>query len=162
MILQDLERETSETLSPSIPIDILNSTVPHYVRVATDGVQQLDILAELFGLSWWIFANGTLWLGRETWPMVEVVHDLLANNAAMNTAEIATDQVSLDLVPGVTFLDRRISFVEHRIEPDELHTYVKFEHADGSAMNTAQGALVKLIESAMASGSVPLGTFTVM
>lgn len=146
IVLQDLATEAGEQLSAGISTDLLSTQLAYYIRTEARASQQLDALADLLGVQWRVLTDGTLWLGNDAWNTVTIEHDLLADSAARSSAEIATDELSIDLVPGVTFNGKHVSFVEHCIDPDRMRTKLLYERSDAAAMDAAKGPLTRLIE----------------
>jgi hypothetical protein len=128
--LGDVLRAAGETLSPRSDRGALEVLLPRWALAATTGTAALDALvATVAGATWRVLADGTVWVGRETWPAVAVEHDLLSEAPARDQVVIGATHLPTALVPGVTFLGRRVSVVHHVLEPDSLRTTVLFESA---------------------------------
>jgi hypothetical protein len=140
LLLQDLATEAGETLSSTLAPGLRTQVLPAWVRRAGLASHCLAGLARALGVTWRVLPDGTLWLGEETWPEVDPDHELLGDHATSASAEIATDTLPGELVPGTTFLGRRVSLVEHTIEPDRSRTLVRFERADAEDPELAEAA----------------------
>lgn len=60
-----------ETLAPGVVAALDAYPLQRYTRVRGEAWAALDVLAADLGVEWRVLANGTLWLGAETWPAVD-------------------------------------------------------------------------------------------
>lgn len=93
-----------------------------WLRARTPGSHALTMLSRKSPFAWRFLPDGTLWFGDETWPEVEIDHELMSEMPASDAVEIATDDL---LLPGTTFLGRRVARVNAR--PHESRTTAWFE-----------------------------------
>lgn len=152
IILSEICQEFDQEVSASISLDILEIQLPFYVRTRSSVSQQLDTLASTLGVEWRVFLDGTLWIGNDafnTLELDEITYQVLGDSVAKNSMEIATDQLNIDFVPGVTFLDRRISFVEHRLDASSVRTLLMFEPISDAKEDAAKRALTRFIQGVM-------------
>lgn len=123
--LEDLMRETGETLSSDVGTDVTGVMLARWTRGRARGGQLLGDLAQVLGVEWRVLADGTVWLGAEAWPEVELEHDVLAEDPAFATAELAVDAPTL--TPGVVLSGRRVSYVQHIIAAERIRSAVWYE-----------------------------------
>ncbi len=128
--LGDLMRETGETLSNDVGTDVTGTMLARWTRPRGRAGLLLGDLARVLGTEWRILADGTVWLGAETWPEVELEHDVVADNPAHDQADLAVDAPTL--TPGVVLAGRRISYVQHVITPSQLRTAVWYEREEAA------------------------------
>jgi hypothetical protein len=146
--LGDLLREAGERLSPSSSAQVLDTLLQKWTREGSSTGRALNHLTDAVGASWRVLQDGTLWVGTETWPSIEVVHDLISEHTSENRVEIATESIDAALVPGTVFLGRRVSYVEHRVAPDSMRTMVWFE-ASGSVTDRIKSVFEAFINQIM-------------
>jgi len=103
---------------------------------------------------WRVLPDGTVWLGLESWPAVHMPDvDLLSEDPRAHTAVSGTD--SPTLLPGTLFLGRRVSMVEHQVQPESVRTLVGLAGTNGAGegdrLTRAGGAVVRHLTSASVS-----------
>lgn len=124
--LDDLMRELGETLSSGVSADVTGITLARWTRPRGRGGALLSELAEALGVeSWRVLSDGTVWLGEEIWPDIELEYDITAPSPAHDVDELAVDAPTL--TAGVTLAGRRISYVQHIIEPARIRSVVSYE-----------------------------------
>jgi hypothetical protein len=133
VVLADVCREAGETLSSSADAATLAGTLPKWTRDAGTAGLAIAHAAQRAGAAWRILGDGTLWVGPETWPNVEVPGDILAERPTDAARELATDTLYGLLVPGTTWDGRRVSYVEHHVDQVRSRTRVWFEPAAAPA-----------------------------
>ncbi len=119
--IQDLCTEARETLSPRSDAAALGKLLPKWIRMEqVAGFALASLLLAAGSPTWRILEDGTLWVGTDTWePVALQPYDLTHVEPSVGRIEIATDTPGA-LAPGLTFDGRRISYVEHRLEPDRI------------------------------------------
>lgn len=127
ILIDDLMRETGEELSSSVGAEVTSTSLARWTRARGRGGALLSDLARVLGVDWRILPDGSVWLGAETWPDVELVYDVVAEAPAHDQAELAVDEPSL--TAGVTLAGRRVSYVSHTIDPARTRTSVWYEAA---------------------------------
>ena len=130
--LTDICTEAGERLSPRADAGVMGTNLPKWVRIEqTAGTALAGLLRAVPAATWRVLDDGTLWVGPETWPEVTLDQvDVIEADVALGRTEIATDTPWV-LAPGVTWRGRRVSYVEHRIDPKSLRHVVWFEDASG-------------------------------
>lgn len=146
--LQELAQDAGEQLAGAPPTDRL----AYWVRLAGTADRCLSQLLEEPGYAWRIQPDGRLWVGRETWPAApEFDYTVLDDRPAEFRADVAGDR-ALPL-PGQTFMDRRVSSVEHKLDGSKWRTRVSFEDPAAAELGASEDkerqALVSIIEDTM-------------
>jgi hypothetical protein len=124
-ILGDMLAIAGETLSSLSSQAVLSTAPKHWARATGLVREEIDVIAERFGFSWRILPNGEFWVGEETWdnsPLVDN-YQLLRDEREDGLVEIASDFPTV--LPGETFLERRVSEVEHTLSKS-LRTEIRF------------------------------------
>ncbi|MBI2392824.1 MAG: hypothetical protein HYV09_24780 [Deltaproteobacteria bacterium] len=145
LALTDLLGEVGETLSPSSDSAALATLLPKWSRTRGPAGSALQDLAELGGASWRVMPNGSVWLGRETWPELDFPHQLLRTDPADDRIEIGSDLPLLR--PGVVFGGRRVSAVVHSFGPDRLRAEAWIER--DSVFDRLKASLLAVVRAVM-------------
>jgi hypothetical protein len=126
--LRDTLAAVGETLNTTVVSSLLETRLDHWTRAAGPAGSALSAMLEPQGASWRVLADGTVWAGVETWTDQKVAGgEVLEPDPELGTFTIASD--SLELEPGRTFLGRKVSRVEHRIESGSVRTFYWVEDA---------------------------------
>lgn len=109
-VLSDAIREAGERLSGTSDAGILGAALSRWERAAGEAWEAIAAVVEHAGANWRMLADGTIWVGRDTWPeqKLESVHIDRSNPAVI---ELAPERP--DLRPGVTFQGEKIRLVVH-------------------------------------------------
>jgi hypothetical protein len=110
-VLDDVMRETGEQLSTEASAQLLDVQLARWTRRAGRADLALAALFETLGTSWRILTDGTLWCGAETWPEVDVEHLVVNEWPIDGRVEIDCEEFPTELLPGTTFLERRVARV---------------------------------------------------
>src|SRR6185437_3647351 len=115
IVLADLLRDAGETLSGTADTSVLATGLDAWTSTATPVGTLISLLlaAAAPGSSWRMLADGTLWVGRETWPAQAVdssLYQIFEDSAETGTMLIGVD-APLQLV-GTTVEGRRVSYTE--------------------------------------------------
>lgn len=127
ILLQDICRETGEELSETIDAALINSTFPRWARGEVVAGTAVAAIADALGVSWRLLMDGTIWLGTETWPNVEIPGDVIDERPRDATWELQVETLFATIAPGTTWDGRRVSLVEHRACADKASTLAWFE-----------------------------------
>jgi hypothetical protein len=127
--LSDALATAGERLSPTSDAGFLSTFLPKWTRVrSTLQEELLNLLAKgPAGVVGRILPDGTLWVGVDTFPEVELAADLIRTDYNSNQAELGVSVPTL--LPGVTILGRRVEEVTHTITPKEVRTLLQFAGA---------------------------------
>jgi hypothetical protein len=135
-VLSETLRDAGEQLSPDA--GDLTATVARWARVAAPAAHTVADVAHAAGYAWRTLADGTVWLGPETWPALELGADLdvIRVDPRLGRWELA-GTAALPIVPGrVVTLDGqavRVGAVEHRLHEVALRTIVLEERTTDPA-----------------------------
>lgn len=128
-----------ETLSLESDAGILNSVLPNYHRMEGIASHALTTVLGKLGAVWRILADGTVWIGKDTYPEVAVPHVLEDEDWFSGILNIAPEAPTLR--PGVTFLGHKIEEVVHYASPDKLRTEARL-----NSVNSSLGKFLQLIQ----------------
>jgi hypothetical protein len=112
-----------ETLSSSSSPDVLSVTLPAWIRAEGRASQELYALAAAAGATWRIRDDGTVWMGRDSWPTLEIDHRTADVHAADRWREIALADLSVR--PGVVLDGLRVGRVTYRISRERVRCEVQ-------------------------------------
>lgn len=113
LVLRDALKAGGERLSDSSDGSILGATLAAWTRARGALGECLAAICRATGATWRVLADGSVWLGKESWTPAPLDHSEMNVDPSAGRIEIWTEVPSL--VPGVTLGGRRISKVEHRI-----------------------------------------------
>lgn len=102
-----------ESLSDTSDASILGQTVASWAREAETVSHCLVTLLDVVGASWRVLRDGTVWVGVDTYPELEIEHRLLDEDWSEGVLFLAPD--APDLLPAVTFLGHRLELVRHLV-----------------------------------------------
>lgn len=116
-----------ESLSPASDSAPLRLRLPFWVRMQVRAGQALAALLAVARVpAWRVLADGTVWLGTETWPQSKLTDfHVLAQDPHLGRHEIYAVEPSV--FPGETWNGMHVSVVEHRFTQDRLVTNVWVE-----------------------------------
>lgn len=124
--ISDALTEAGEVFASSSDATILDAWLPLWTRTAgrtSDAIAQLIKAAG--GGAWRVLPDGSVWVGQDTWPSAPRFDFVeIEEFPAERRVEIATEEPKL--LPGMTFLNRRVSHVRHVLVPEAFRTHVWF------------------------------------
>lgn len=121
-VLEDLARESGESISTRIEPSLLAEILPAWTRERGTTERAIRTLARALGCSWRFDSDGGALLVRETWPAVDPDGvTVLREVATSDAVELGVDVPLPDLVPGVTWQGRRVSAVEAFVVGNGVH-----------------------------------------
>ncbi len=123
-VLGDVLADVGEVLSSSSDVAVLNTQFEHWTTIAMPAGQAIRCLVERAGddISWRHRPDGTMWVGRETWPPSAVQDFSEADGASPQSDVWKVTLLSPEVLPGTTLGDRRVDHVEYRITADRFGT----------------------------------------
>jgi len=145
-VLRDILRACGERLSDASNVPELDQQLPFWTRRRGPASEALEALCEHYGCTWRVLTDGTVWLGRETWPAVDPGHDLMDADPSDDRATLAFDALPADLVPGVTFRGQRVVRVVHAVGASQTRTTVYYSP---SGLDPGLGDQQELIRGTM-------------
>lgn len=159
--LADVLREAGEALAATS--GDLSTNVTRWHRAAGTAANAVADVARAAGFAWRVLADGTVWVGAETWPAATVSGvELLDWRPELGRAELGGDAAALlGILPGQTLtldaITLRAGCVEHRIDAGEIRTVVFAEPAEKPSGRFVD-ALARLV-AALTRRVDYLGTF---
>lgn len=127
MPLADIAAGAGETLASTLDNAVTSFQLPFWVMAQSSWGAALErLLDNVAGAVWRILPNGSLWVGVETWPKVQLAAQVLAQHPLSRRLEA---EILPQLVPGVSWYGGQVGYVEHTIRADKLRTTVWFEGA---------------------------------
>lgn len=124
--ISDALTEAGEALSSSSDAGLLDAWLPLWTRTAGRASDALGALVEAAGGgAFRVLPDGSVWVGQDDWkPAPRFDFVVIDEHPSERRVEIATEEPKL--LPGVTFLDRRVSTVRHLLSPEAFRTHVYF------------------------------------
>jgi len=122
-IVEDIASDAGETLAAGVSDALGALIVPRWLRAAGTPATALDALARVLGLGWRTLADGTLWVGVETWPAATDVAGLYQQNDDGGPGVIDAAQAASTLVPGTTVLGQQIREVVYQVADARCELY---------------------------------------
>jgi len=145
--LQDIIDACGEKLSASCDRDILALVLLKWSRRRGTAADALGSLVNEAGTIFRVLADGSIWVGNDSFTEVVFDHDLLSQDDGDGRIEIASELPRLS--PGVTFLSKRISAVVHTIAPDRVRTTAWIERDTPQRTDRLKGALTAFVRNAV-------------
>lgn len=130
-VLSEVMRLSGETQSASCPADVLSVPLERWTLGQCTAARALDEIAEAAALhlgtsiGWRVLADGTVWMGAESWPLQAMPDDSVISAYHPDEGRAVLGCAAPSLLPGVN-LDGvgRVAGVDHYIDPDRLRTEV--------------------------------------
>lgn len=127
LALRDALAAAGEALAPGVE---LNDAAPLWHRLAGPAGAAVADVARAAGCAWRVLPDGSVWVGRETWPAHAPEVDVVDWRPEVGRLELAGD--TLGILPGQSLRARadltvRVGCVEHRASGDALRTVVLAE-----------------------------------
>ncbi len=126
LVLNDLLGTAGEKLSSTADSGILGTILTHWTVLGVPVGRQVAQLLAARGpdVAWRLLSDGTVWIGKEGWRAVAPEHELLQLNPLASTLTISAEDLVL---PGSTFLGRKISYVEHSLLDGRIRSTITTE-----------------------------------
>lgn len=154
-VLSDLLGNAGETLSGTADAGILATGLDAWTTTATPigTLVTLLLAAAAPGSSWRMLPDGTLWVGRETWPDLgtdSTTYQIFEDSAESGTMLIGVD-VPLALV-GTTFEGRKVSYTEANVgqQGHGVEMRIWFESETTGSTDRMKKALASIAQRANA------------
>jgi hypothetical protein len=138
--LSDLIRASGETLSGAVNPSVQFCLLRRWMRSSGTVGAALDALASSSSYGWRVLADGSVWIGNETWSDVTIDHDLIESDSSKDQIVIASE--ALSILPGTTFRGRRVSSVQHSVDDEKVRTIVTFAT---SGLDRLRGAVEAVV-----------------
>jgi hypothetical protein len=127
-VASDLVRVAGERLSTTADASVLGTQLIAWTQVAQPVGSALTSLASdrRFGgaVAWRVLPDGSIWFGRETWPDAGLTAptDYQEIGALPSEGWMELGFAVPTIGPGVTIGGRRVAFIQHSIDGDEVRT----------------------------------------
>lgn len=128
--LTDIMLAAGEELSTTVTAAVLDYPIGRWTLPALRCDTALRRLAEVPGLVWRVLPDGTVWLGEDAYEALEIEHSVISEAPEAARMVVAPAYGAEAVMPGVTFRDRRVSFVVHSVDEMGLRSDVTFESGD--------------------------------
>jgi len=130
-VLSDIVAQVGETLSSASDAAATATVFARWAMFTGPASFGVDQVANELGATWRVQADGTIWVGTDTFPTVPSsgvdapVFTLLDERGDRQYVQISCEDPWL--LPGVTFLGQKVGYVEHLIGDDAVRTEAYFE-----------------------------------
>jgi hypothetical protein len=120
-----------EQLAGTSDPSILGTVLPKYVREGGRVIDAIRELMETLGTTWRMLPDGTVWVGRDTWPAAPAFgYEVLEESPDRMTSTLGVE--SFRALAGTTLDGRRVSQCVHRLYDGMARTTVLFEPVGGA------------------------------
>lgn len=130
-VLAEIMRASGETQSSSIAAEVLEVPLERWTLGQCTAARALDELAEAAALhlgaaiGWRVLADGTVWMGAESWPAQEMPDDSVLSAYHPDEGRAVIGCAAPSLLPGVELAGvGRVAGVDHYIDAEQLRTEV--------------------------------------
>jgi hypothetical protein len=125
-VIADVLGDVGEALSPMSDAAVLNTQFEHWTTIAMPAGQAIRCLVERAGtdIAWRHLPDGTLWVGRDTWPESAVTDFSEAAGASPQADVWEVTLVSPEVLPGTTLGGRRVDQVGYHVTAASLGTTI--------------------------------------
>lgn len=123
--LGDALLEAGEVLSPTADPATLGMLLQNWTRREQSACLTVQELADVVGVPWRVLADGSLWIGPETWPAYTDDFEVVGEDPAAGYAEVDSDLPTLR--PGQTLEGRKVGRVVHEFYGEGSKTLVWLE-----------------------------------
>lgn len=130
-VLDGIMSDSGELLDPEIAPSLLDHALPRWTRLEGPAQLALDDLAAELGVTWRVTRAGKVWLGTERWGALSMPHAEMARGPAAGTLSVAPAEIPL-VRPGVTFLGKRVSYVETTLSGGKLRQTIWVDESSAS------------------------------
>jgi hypothetical protein len=125
--LEDIVKGAGEALAASSSPALLGTYLGNWIRIEQGaGFALAALLARIGRPAWRVLADGSLWVGSETWPATKLARWTVTGEGPHRGI---LDLVSTDpvVLPGETLEGRKVSVVEHRVTARGPRTRLSLE-----------------------------------
>jgi hypothetical protein len=123
--LGDILSAAGETLSNTADPATLSGQLAAWSILGLPCGEMIDELASFAGVSWRMLADGTCWVGPETWPDSTIDYQLIDGDPKQNRFVLGVELPVL--LPGTTLDIGKVSYVIHEVTPDSTRSIVWLE-----------------------------------
>ena len=129
IVAQDILSAAGEQLSANSDAGLLGRQLTAHCQPRQTAASALSLLVEQIGPGavWRAKPDGTIWIGKESWPAADDPGDLLFSDPRAQRSVYGTEVPTL--LPGTAISGRYISQVEHMVSAEAVETAVHWETA---------------------------------
>ena len=122
LALNELLAAAGEALSSTVTTTALSTYLPFWIRKQARAGEALASLLSAVGIpAWRMLADGTLWVGAETWPASALVDfEVLVQDPHLGHYEVYAEAPTV--FPGEVWDGKQVSVVNHRFTSSRLVT----------------------------------------
>lgn len=124
-VVNGLMNDSGESISSTALQSFMSTNLPAWSVLSMSVSQALQTLIDVVspGLNLRILADGTLWIGSESWPESGAAFDILSQDPTQGVFELGVE--SPQIVPGVSLAGiGNVGRVEHTIESGRIRSRV--------------------------------------
>jgi hypothetical protein len=119
-VLLDILTAKGELLSATSDASLLSTSLSAWVRFRGSADAEIAKLLETVGASWRMLDDGTVWIGRETWPTLAGIHQVIEDHPEDGRSVVASEKPFLR--PGATFNSRQVREVVDTFSADKVRS----------------------------------------
>lgn len=128
LLWQDLLQALGETAASSSDQQVLGRTLPKWTRTAAWGLDLLGELADKLEATWRVLADGSVWIGVDTWaPAPETDWILTGGTPEAGRITIAAETCTVD--PGQSLDGLRVHSLMHTVRPGASRTVLVLDES---------------------------------
>jgi len=116
--LADVAAAIGAPLAADIAAAVLATRLDVWTRPEDAAARELDALAAVAGVLWRVRDDGSIWLGSDAWPAVEIDHRVIDVDEADRVRTIAIEDLSIR--PGVVLDGFRIARATYRLDRERV------------------------------------------
>ena len=130
ILLNDIMAQTSEVeserevLEGSVFGSLAEFSLGRWQRVRSGAGRALTMLADVFGLGWRVLADGTVWMGAETWPVIPLGPYDISDDGVARILMVAPERATWR--PGTIILDKRVNRVVYILGEEALRAELHY------------------------------------
>lgn len=143
-VLGDILREAGETLSSTVDVSLTSGVLARWERSAGAASHALVSLIDELGLTWRVLRDGTIWIGKATYPEANAGAYVLRDEDWTSGAILISPEAPL-LEPGTTFRGQQIEQVETVWQSNKL-TAEAFVNSPRSTLERFLGSIRRRID----------------
>lgn len=161
LVAAKVSEATGEQLAAGVETALEAYPLERWTRARGTGVEALDYLAADLDLSWRMLADGTIWIGAETWPEGDTAVQRMGEEHDDGSVDVTPDGAQLR--PGTTVLGRQVRSVTYLITAGALRARLLYAVAGDPPREPAPGAYADILSAEVveqnADGTLELKVF---
>ncbi len=115
LVARSIVDSAGERLADGVEDALDAVMLPRWTRIAMPAYLAIDVLAWALGMGWRVLADGSIWVGFETWPAVDASG--LAPNGDPRDGSVMYAPEGAPLRPGTTIDGARATLLDYTITP---------------------------------------------